>query len=383
MDNSQDHIREANKEKYKEFSQEVNGKRSKSQFIQKVDTYPVVHNIWLNLLARYSLIKDTHPIVKEGLEFGEKTASWAEEKAEYLITVTKLDKPLKRIDNAALNGVVQFENTQNQVRNRFNNANKAVQTKIETTTKTVNKGTEWVRSSVFIPAHNVMDFLENKLESVMLKPSSATSNEPGLFNTAKRLIDVTYRINVGVISSAGLKLKDITDKKNWENFYNARIQPHTPSKVRVRQSIIYQEISKEWRRETNANESNESSCVQQNKELLEVDRKIINLGRAAILKVKGVKQQLEEIPQKAKEQLEQLPSKAWSFGATSFSYTKDALSHMTEARSLKDLGGITLYEVRGVLMAAQDNIAILRRSTLLDGAISWMAAQEKMLSTST
>ena len=47
-----------------------------------------------------------------------------------------------------------------------------MQTKIETTTKTVNKGTEWVRSSVFIPAHNVMDFLENKLESVMLKPSS-------------------------------------------------------------------------------------------------------------------------------------------------------------------------------------------------------------------
>ena len=90
------------------------------------------------------------------------------------------------------------------------------------------------------------------------------------------------------------------------------------------------------------------------------------------MKVKGVKQQLEEIPQKAKEQLEQLPSKAWSFGATSFSYTKEALSHMTEARSLKDLGGITLYEVRGVLMAAQDNIAILRRSTLLDGAISWM-----------
>ena len=53
--------------------------------------------------------------MKGRLEFGEKTASWAEEKAEYLITVTKLDKPLKRIDNAALNGVVQLENTQNQV----------------------------------------------------------------------------------------------------------------------------------------------------------------------------------------------------------------------------------------------------------------------------
>ena len=73
-----------------------------------------------------------------------------------------------------------------------------------------------------------------------------------------------------------------------------------------------------------------------------------------------------------KEQAEQLPSKAWAFGTKSVSYTKEALIHMTEARSFRDLGGITLYEVRGVLMGAQDNIAILRRSTLLDSAISWM-----------
>ena len=65
--------------------------------------------------------QDTHPIVKESLEFGEKTASWAEEKAEYLITVTNLDKPLKRIDNVALNGVVQLENTQNEVKTLFKN----------------------------------------------------------------------------------------------------------------------------------------------------------------------------------------------------------------------------------------------------------------------
>ena len=53
--------------------------------------------------------------MKEGLELGEKTATWAEEKAAYLVTVTNLDQPLKKIDHAALNGVVQLENTQNQV----------------------------------------------------------------------------------------------------------------------------------------------------------------------------------------------------------------------------------------------------------------------------
>jgi len=381
MDYSTDQIKKSNKEKYEEFSQEINGKGSKSQFLNKVDTIPVVHNIWLSLLTRYSLIKDTHPIVKESLEFGEKTASWAEEKAEYLITVTNLDKPLKKIDNVALNGVVQLENTQNEVRNRFHTANKAVQTRIEATTTTVNKGREWVRSSVFTPAHSVMDFLENKLEFVMLKSSSATSNEPGLVNTARRLIDVTYRINAGILTAAGQKLKYITDKENWETFYNVRIQPHTPSKVRVRQSIIYQKIVKEWNRDVTSEGTCEISRLHENKELLEVDRKIINLSRAAISKSKDVKHQIEQIPTMVREQVEQLPSKAWSFGAKSVSYTKEALIHMTEARSFKDLGGITLYEVRGVLMGAQDNIAILRRSTLLDSAISWMAAQEKLLST--
>ena len=143
-------------------------------------------------------------MLKEGLELGEKTATWAEEKAAYLVTVTNLDQPLKKIDHAALNGVVQLENTQNQVslidktlrslksivisfqtlflveyricsnqvRTRFQSANKAVQTRIETTTKTVSQGTEWVRSFVFTPAHNAMDFVENKMESVMLKPTS-------------------------------------------------------------------------------------------------------------------------------------------------------------------------------------------------------------------
>ena len=126
-----------------------------------------------------------------------------------------------------------------------------MQTKIESTTKTVSQGTEWVRSYVFTPAHNAMDFVENKMESVMLKPSSgmfrnifflstfttiynkipnhmvtsiilflfskksATSNEPGLVNTASRLIDVTYRVNAGVINTVGQKVQEVTDKKNW------------------------------------------------------------------------------------------------------------------------------------------------------------------------
>ena len=47
-----------------------------------------------------------------------------------------------------------------------------VRTKIEDTSDKVNKGTEWVRSSVFAPTHSILDVVETKFESVMLKTSS-------------------------------------------------------------------------------------------------------------------------------------------------------------------------------------------------------------------
>ena len=49
----------------------------------------------------------------------------------------------------------------------------------------------------------------------MVLEKSATSNEPGLVNTASRLFDVTYRVNAGIINTVGQKVQDITDKKNW------------------------------------------------------------------------------------------------------------------------------------------------------------------------
>ena len=99
----------------------------------------------------------------------------------------------------------------------------------------------------------------------------------------------------------------------------------------------------------------------ENKELLEVDKKVIDLGRAAILRSDDIKQGIKEIP-----------SKAWDAGVTTFSWTKKALGHLSEAKSIKDLAGIGLYEVRSVLMEGQDRFGVLKNSTLLDGTISWM-----------
>ena len=49
------------------------------------------------------------------MEFGENAAYWAEQKVEYLVTTTKMDEPLKKLDTAALNGTLKIENTLSNV----------------------------------------------------------------------------------------------------------------------------------------------------------------------------------------------------------------------------------------------------------------------------
>jgi len=347
----------------------------KSQFLKKVDEMPVFHNIGSGLLEKYSLIKEQHPIVKGTMEFAENAAYWVEQKAENVVTGTKMDESLKKLDSAAFNGVVKIEDTHNNVRNRFRSANEMVRTQIDDTTDKVNKGKEWVRLSVFAPTHNILDFIEAKFEAVMLKTSqeeSKLSDEPGLMNTVSRFIDVTYRFNAGVLGYAGEKASEITDKKTWENFYDARIQPYTPSKIRTRQSIIYHEIQKELRRDATSGPGDNHLSYKENKELLEVDKQLINLGRAAVSKSKDIK-----------EDIQQLPSKAWDAGATTWSWTKQTFGHLSEAKNISDLAGIGLYEVRSVLLKGQEKFDVLRNSTLLDGAISWLASQQKSLCNTT
>ena len=140
--------------------------------------------------------------------------------------------------------------------------------------------------------------------------------------------------------------------RSQKTFYASRVQPHTPAQVRVRQSIIYQEILRD---DVSGAEKNLS--YMDNKELLYVDRKIITLGRRAVSTTRYVTL---------------IPAKAIDVGRTSVSYTKEAFWHLSEATNLRDFAGIGLYEVRGILIGAQDYIQPLRNSTLLDGVISWM-----------
>lgn len=47
-----------------------------------------------------------------------------------------------------------------------------VRSRIEDTTDNLNR--KWVRSSINAPAHTLLDFVENKFETVMLKRSSGS-----------------------------------------------------------------------------------------------------------------------------------------------------------------------------------------------------------------
>ena len=69
------------------------------------------------------------------------------------------------------------------MRNRFQKANTVLKTKIEDTTNKLNNGIGWVLSSVLVPTHAVMDFVEKECESVMMKPSPGTTF---LYNLARR-----------------------------------------------------------------------------------------------------------------------------------------------------------------------------------------------------
>ena len=52
--------------------------------------------------------------------------------------------------------------------------NNAVQKKVQFVQDTANSATGMIRSVIYAPTHNIFDYAESKLESVMLKKSKGT-----------------------------------------------------------------------------------------------------------------------------------------------------------------------------------------------------------------
>ena len=108
----------------------------------------------------------------------------------------------------------------------------------------------------------------------------------------------------------------------------------------------------------------------ENKELLNIDRTFIHFGRKGATTTKYAIQ----LPGKATEFVVSIPSKVVEVSGKSFNYGKNVLGHISEARGVRDLGAIGLYEVRVGLMGIQENISYFKDSALLDTAMNWMVS---------
>ena len=201
-----------------------------------MDDIPVVHNTVEYILSTYGVIKDVNPLVKSSLERSEDVAYWLKEKAENVVTATHLDEPLKKLDTAAANGVIQVEktssnvsslqrNTSNtlkqtkmQLRHRIAETNKDMHARIKDSGFRIRKRTEDARYTLFEGIQTLLDYIEDRFESVMLKPSPEAekySTEPSMMMSMGRMVDITYRLNLGIIYFTAEKAKALVDPKAW------------------------------------------------------------------------------------------------------------------------------------------------------------------------
>jgi len=334
--------------------------RIDSEFIRKVDDIPVVHNTMEYLYSTYGVMKDVNPLVKNSLERSEDIAFWIRQKTNEVVKATKMEEPLKKLDSAAANSVDKVEKTGNDIRQRINDTNKDVQARIKTERQKLEKKTAAAESAFFESIQTMMDHLEQRFEPVMLKPSPDVekySTEPSAQMTLARTIDMTYRLNLGILHYSAAKAKELTNADAW----TAAMRKHfSPSQIRVRANII---------RQAAIAPPSQQLKYMENKELTELDRRLITLSRSLI-----------EAASQTVDSAKQAPTKFYGAAVGSIQYAGGVLKHISEARSINDLTGITMNESRILLEGVRDNVPFVNNFGLLDSAISWTAAQEKAVS---
>jgi len=69
------------------------------------------------------------------------------------------------------------------------------------------------------------------------------------------------------------------------------------------------------------------------------------------------------------------PAKFGTLAIGSVQYAGGVIKHISEARSINDLTGITLNESRLFLEGVRDNVPFVNNFGLLDSAISWTSEE--------
>jgi len=142
--------------------------------------------------------------------------------------------------------------------------------------------------------------------------------------------------------------------------WTASMKKHfSPSHIRIRANII---------RAAAIAPPSQQLKFMENKELTELDRRLITLSRSLI-----------ETSTVALDSAKQAPAKFGTMAVGSVQYAGGVIKHISEARSINDLTGITLNESRLFLEGVRDNVPFVNNFGLLDSAISWTKTQEKLL----
>jgi hypothetical protein len=120
-------------------------------------------------------------------------------------------------------------------------------------------------------AHNIMDYFEDNLEVVMLPPSEESlryaAEEASAYMTLKRMLDLTYRLNAGVVQYSVGSVRSAGEP--WVLLLHKHLHP---GQIRVRVSIIRVEAF-------NTSDESDSKDFLENDDLTGLDRRLISAGR--------------------------------------------------------------------------------------------------------
>lgn len=333
--------------------------RIESELFKIITDIPAVNDTYEYLLSAYTLIKDSNPLFKESFERGEEMAYWMKDKTDRALSLTGLDQPLKQMDAKAAQSWEEAENMRRRISGQWESNQKLWESRIKEMSLNFQQKTDTVNYTVFESMQTIMDYFEESLENLMLPASEESekfSQEPSFKMTVGRMLDLTYRLNVGILSLSMNKMKDLGDPTTWQTSF---IRKHLdPRQISARAKIVSDEISN----------PEKVLGYLENKELTTVDRTLISTSRALLAASKN-----------AVDQMNKGQTMAYGLMANIWTYNRQLFKQLGEAQSINDVTGIGLHETRRALELSMDNLALLKQSDVLAKTVDWMALQEENL----
>ena len=106
------------------------------------------------------------------------------------------------------------------MREQFDENNRLWQNRVKSISIGLQKQTEGVQYTIFESMQTIMDYIEETFEKIMIPPtpeSEKFSEEPSFKMTLRRIVDMTYRFNIGMMNLSMKQMKVLSDPEMWAN----------------------------------------------------------------------------------------------------------------------------------------------------------------------